>query len=307
MLYLYTPYQREAWLDALRAALPDVTVAAWPDPVKVDAVRYLAAWRPPEHFFAQFPALKAVFTLGAGVDRFVERNDLASHVAIVRLTDAGMVAQMAEYVLYGVLRFQRDFDLYAAQQHGHHWLQHAPRSAAQTRVTVLGLGEIGGVVATRLATLGYVVSGWSRGRRALEGVACHEGLTALEALLEQTDILVNLLPSTPRTRSLLDGPRLSRLPAGAAIIHAGRGDQLDLDALVLLLDADRLRGAVLDVFPEEPLPPDHPLWRHPKVLMTPHVAATTLIVPAAQQIADKLAALHAGGQVAGLVDREQYY
>lgn len=307
MLYLYTPRQREQWLAALAAALPDQQVMAWPEPVDPDAVRYLAAWRPPEQFFTQFPRLEAVFALGAGVDRFVGRPDLPAQAALIRLTDAGMTAQMQEYVLYGVLRYQRDFDRYGSQQRGHHWLQYPPRLAADTRITVLGLGEIGGAVATRLAQLGYTVAGWSRCPRTLAGVACHAGMAALDGLLARTDILVNLLPSTAQTCGLLDGMRLSHLPPGAAIINAGRGDQLDLDALTLLLDADRLRGVLLDVFPEEPLPPDHPLWQHPRVTITPHVAATTLIAPAAQQIAAKLAAFLRGEPVAGVVERQRGY
>ncbi|MDN0081730.1 glyoxylate/hydroxypyruvate reductase A [Crenobacter sp. SG2305] len=307
MLYLYTASDAERWSDAFRRLLPDFDVIAWPAPVDPAQVRYIVTWNPPEGFFDGFPKLEAVFAQGAGIDKLLARPDLAPNVRVVRLTDAGMSAQMVEYALFGVLRFQRDFDVYATQQANSTWQPQPPRLAEATRVSVLGLGAIGAAVASTLAGLGYRVSGWSRSPRELPGVRCVYGPTALDALLADTDILVSVLPSTPDTRGLLGRERLALLPDGAALINAGRGDLIDLSALVELLDAGHLRGAQLDVFPAEPLGTDDPLWRHPKLLVTPHIAAATLIEPSVKQMADGIRLLQVGGEPAGLVERRHAY
>ncbi|MCW3478164.1 glyoxylate/hydroxypyruvate reductase A [Neisseriaceae bacterium JH1-16] len=307
MLYLSIAQEAEHWLAAFRSTLPELEINAWPAPVDPSRVRYIVTWNPPAGFFADFLNLEAVFAQGAGIDKLLARDDLAPDVHIVRLSNAGMAAQMVEYALFGVLRFQRDFDHYAEQQMDGAWRQHPPRLAEATRVSVLGLGAIGAAVASTLAGLGYRVSGWSRSPRELPGIRCVHGEAALGALLADTDILVGVLPSTPDTRGLLNRERLALLPAGAALINAGRGDLIDLAALVELLDNGRLRGAQLDVFPAEPLAADDALWRHPKLLITPHIAAATLIEPSAAQMADGIRRLQAGELPAGLVERQRAY
>ncbi|HEY9104878.1 glyoxylate/hydroxypyruvate reductase A [Chitinimonas sp.] len=307
VFFLSTPRNAELWLSLFEAALPEYRICTELSDAEAAEVRYLAAWHPPTGLFARFTALEAVFALGAGVDRFLHRTDLAPEVALVRLTDAGMAQQMMEYVLAGVLRYQRDLDHYAAHQAAGHWQPLPGRLAGELRVSVLGMGEMGGAVAGALAGLGYPVSGWSRQARERAGVRCVHGWAALDGLLAETDILVNLLPNTPETHGLLNAERLGCLPSGAAVINAGRGEQLDEAALLALLDSGHLRGAQLDVLAEEPPSPEHPFWRHPKILLTPHVAAKTLPEPSVAQIADKLRALRKGEAVAGLVRRERAY
>jgi glyoxylate/hydroxypyruvate reductase A len=307
MLYLYTPEHSEQWLPMLQQVLPELEVAAWPQPVDKERVHYIAAWNAPEGFFAGFTQLKAVFALGAGVDKLLRRGDLAEPVPIIRLTDAGMAQQMAEYVLYGVLHYQRQFDLYRQQQAQRLWQPLAPKLAQDVRVSVLGLGAIGAEVAKVLAGLGYMVSGWSRSPKKVPGVACYHGAAGLEALLANTDVLVSVLPSTPETRGLIDRKLLLQLPRGAGLINVARGDQLDQDALLELLDAGHVRFAMLDVFANEPLAAENPLWARPDVIVTPHIAAITLIGPAVRQIADNLRALRRGEVPQGLVDRGRAY
>ncbi|MDC7712355.1 2-hydroxyacid dehydrogenase [Vogesella indigofera] len=307
MLYLCTPKETKLLGTLLRHALPEVELAIWPQAVDNMQVRHIVAWNPPEGFFANFPRLEAVFALGAGVDRLLLRTDLPAHVVIIRLTDAGMAQQMAEYALYGVLRYQRQFDLYQQQQVEHRWTPLPPRLAHEVRISVLGLGAIGSTVATTLAGLGYSVSGWSRRPHQLTNIACHYGRQALDTLLNNTDILINVLPSTPETRGLLDHARLAQLPQGAAIINASRGDQLDLDALLERLDAKQLRFAQLDVFDMEPLATGHPLWERSDVIITPHIAAITLPDAAVAQIADNWRVMQRGGTPSGLVQRHLAY
>ncbi|QNM97329.1 2-hydroxyacid dehydrogenase [Chitinimonas koreensis] len=307
MLYVHVPDQAERWLALFRAALPDIAVAGEADAVDDGQVEFVACWRPPEGLFARFPRLRAVFALGAGVDRLLGRPDLAPGVALIRLTDAGMARQMAEYVLHGLLRFQRRFDDYARQQQAGLWQPLPQRDASELRVTVLGLGAIGGQVARTLALLGYPVAGWSRSPREIDGVRCLHGSEALDGLLAETDALAMILPNTAETRGLIDARRLGLLPAGALVINAGRGEQLDLEALLDGLDGGRLGGAQLDVFETEPLPAGHRAWRQPHLHITPHVAAMTLPAPSAQQVAAALRAFVAGRPVAGMVDRVRAY
>lgn len=306
MLYLYAPDQRDTFLALFRAALPAWRVAAWPDEVDPAGVTHIAAWSPPPRFFAPFRHLQTVFNLGAGVDALLARDDLSASVAIVRLTDAGMAAQMTEFCLYGVLHWQREMDHYRRQQAESAWAPRETRLRRQVRVSVLGLGELGGRVARDLSALGYAVSGWSRRARQIEGVRCCHGLEALPGLLAETDVLFCLLPATAATRGLLDAGRLAALPEGAALINAGRGSLIDESALLASLDAGRLRFALLDVFASEPLPAEHPLWRHPRVMVTPHVAADTIAGEAVAQIA---ACLSSGNDAAspGRLDRQRGY
>ena len=288
-------------------AAPGLEVVAWPDPVEPARVDYVAGWKRPDGFVASSTNLKAMFALAAGVDRLLARPDLPAHVPLVRLLDAGMAGQMADYALYGVLDHQRRMLEYGAQQSRREWKTLPPRVRADLRVGVLGIGAIGGAIATALARWGYAVSGWSRSPKSLPGVRCVHGDGALDALLAGADVLVNVLPTTAQTRNLLDGARLSRLPRGAYVINCSRGDQLDAAALVELLDAGHLDGALLDVFAVEPLPPDSPLWRHPKVRITPHIAAITLPEPSVRQIVANIRALESGRPMTGIVDRQQSY
>jgi glyoxylate/hydroxypyruvate reductase len=266
-----------------------------------------AGWNPPPGLFARLPRLRAAFALGAGVDALLRHDDLAPTIPLVRLLDAGMAAQMVEYALYGVLTWQRRFHDYAAQQAHALWLRQPPRMREETRIGVLGLGEMGGTVARALADLGYPVAGWSRTPKSLPGIDCRHGDHGLDRVLAGTDVLVTMLPTTPATQGLLDARRLSRLRPGAFVVHCSRGDQLDVDALLAALDSGQLGGALLDVFAIEPLPADSPLWAHPKVRITPHVAAVTLPGPAVAQIVDNIRALRQGDAMTGIVDRHRAY
>ena len=307
MLYLYSPDQPELYQRLLKDALPEWNVACWPEDVDVEEVTHVAAWKPPAGFFKRFPKVEVVFVMGAGVDKFLQRDDLAEQVKIVRLTDAGMAQQMTEYCLYGVLHYQRQMDVYQRQQRAAQWLPQPTRLASDVSVSVLGLGQLGTQVAQNLAKMGYRVSGWSRQPRQIDGVACVHGDAGLRALLPETDVLFCVLPETPETRHLLDGQHLALLPKDGAIINAGRGSLINQDALLAQLDQGRLRFVLLDVFATEPLGEGHPFWQHPRVMMTPHVAADTVPAQAVDQVAANLRALAGGLVVSGLVDRQRGY
>ena len=304
MLCLYSPDQPDIYLRLLRDALPEWEILGWPDAAEAaDAVTHVAAWGAPPGFFARFPHLQVVFSLGAGVDSLLQRDDLAASVKIVRLLDAGMAQQMTEYCLYGLLHYQRAMDIYRRQQQAEQWTPRDARRANNLRVSILGLGELGQRVAGDLSGMGYVVQGWSRRARQIEGVDCRHGEAGLDQLLMETDVLFCLLPATQNTRHLLDARRLALLPEGAAIINGGRGSLIDEDALLALLDGESLRFAMLDVFAVEPLPSGHPFWKHPRVIITPHVAADTVPADAVAQVAANLRKHAAGLPMDGGVDR----
>ncbi|WP_047238037.1 2-hydroxyacid dehydrogenase [Chromobacterium subtsugae] len=308
MILVHTPNPKEvaAYLELFRAAMPEQRFGSLAD-IQPDTVRYLIAWGIPDGLIASLPKLEALFALGAGVDKLLSRPDLPESLPVYRLLDGGMAAQMIEYIRYGVLGYQRNMDIYRRQQAAGQWRMLAPKPPEDVHVGILGLGEIGAAVAKALAHDGYMVSGWSRNPKHIHGVHSLHGESGLEKLLETSQVVACVLPSTPQTQGLLNGERLSLMPAGSMLINAGRGDLLDQDALLALLDNGHLRCAQLDVFAEEPLPAGHPLWRHPAVAVTPHIAAITLRQEAVEQIVGKLQQLARGVEADGLVQRQQGY
>lgn len=296
--------QAEPWLRDLRAALPQAQVSLWQSG---DApADYGVVWQPPQAFFDQQPQLRAAFNIGAGVDALL-RLRIAPGTALVRLDDAGMGVQMAEYVCHALIRHYRQFAGYDTQQRSNLWQQREllPRTAMP--VGIMGLGVLGQQVARAVAQFGFVVNGWSRSAKDVPGVRSFSAAQGLHDFLAASRVLVSVLPSTPETRNLINRDTLSRLQPGAFLINVARGAQLVEEDLLALLDSGHMAGAALDVFRSEPLAPEHPLWRHPKVSVTPHIAALTLRAESVAQIAAKIAALEQARPVAGLVDRQRGY
>lgn len=310
ILFHCTHESVETYRAPLAALLPSMPLRDSADMGPVDAIRYALVWHPPAGLLASLPNLRAVFNLGAGVDGVLGTpaiKELPAHVPLIRLADAGMAPQMVEWVLHGVLRFHRRFEDYAAEQAAGRWSRLAVKPAAETRVGILGLGVLGQAVARQVRALGYQTRGWSRRPRSLDGMATFAGAEGLTPFLAETDILVCLLPLTPETRGLLNAGTLGRLPRGAALINAARGAHVVDADLLRLLDAGHLQGAQLDVFDQEPLPASHPYWTHPRVRITPHVAAETLPGPACDQIADAIGRLERGDTPPHVVDRQAGY
>lgn len=304
--FVFTGRSSGEWRQRFEAAAPEYRWLGWPDIDQAAQATLMVGWNPPPEVFRKLPALRLVHALGAGVDGFLGRPDLPD-VPLARLLDAGMAEQMVEYALLGALMWQRRMPLYREQQLSAKWWQWPARERGEVRVGVLGLGEMGGAVARGLAGFGYALAGWSRTPRRLEGIDCHHGEPGLNALLARSDVLVSMLPSTADTRGLLDHARLAQLPEGALLVNAARGDQVVAEDLIALLDAGHLCGALLDVFATEPLPKDSPLWAHPKVTITPHVAALTVPGPSVKQVVENLRRWQRGEPLHGLVDRQRGY
>lgn len=306
ILYKADPVRGEVWKRIFDAELPGRPFHIWPNSPPATGISYLIAWTPPSEPLSSMPSLRAVFSVGAGISQF-DLAAIPAHVPLIRLVDPATAASVAEYVTMGVLALHRDLPAYVAQQRREDWTQRPLTPAPGRRIGFMGLGEMARAAIASLRPLGFPISAWSRTRHAVEGVACHAGTAELPAFLSQTDILVCLLPLTAETHRLLDARLLARLPTGAALLHAGRGPQLDAKALVGALDSGRLRAAMLDVTDPEPLPRGHPLWRHPKILLTPHVASLTDPASASRVVIGNIMRLERGDPPVGLVDRRRGY
>ena len=300
------------WVDRFKTYAPELNVFVWPaegvDPASVD---YALAWLPPEGVLAGFPNLKAVFSLGAGVDHILSEPKLPD-VPLVRIVDPNLTMRMSEYVCLHVLmhhRQQRHFD--EAQRKGV-WSGRKQWAASALRVGVMGMGELGRDAAEKLVHLGFQVNGWSNSRKAVDGVTSYAGQGELDAFLAATDILVCLLPHTPATEGILNRALFRKLasdgPLGApVIINAGRGKlQVETD-IIASLDAGELGAATLDVFETEPLPASSPLWTHPKVTVTPHNAADSEPEALCKYILRQIKAYESGGALENVVDKEAGY
>ena len=301
-----TDTNAQPWLEGLRAALPGADVALWAR--GASPADYAVVWAPPQTFFDEQTALRGVFNIGAGVDALKLR--LPEGVPVVRLDDAGMSVQMAEYVCHAVIRHFREFDTYEADVAGGKWSYRKPRARADFPVGVMGLGVLGERVALALKPFDFPVLGWSRSAKNIDGVQCFSGDDGFDKFLAGTRILVCLLPLTPETENILNHSNLSKLLAGAYVINMARGGHVVDGDLMALIDSSHLVGATLDVFRQEPLPSAHPFWKHPKVTVTPHTSARTLRAESIAQIAGKIQALHAGAaisSIAGVVDMKKGY
>lgn len=262
----------ESWKRTLEAALPDLCFFEGPSCAQPERVDVALVWTPPPQGLNAFPNLKAVLSLGAGVDQ-LHLEKLSPGIPVARLKDPTLTQRMVEYCLSGVLYFHRHLHLHARHQTAHEWRFIAPVSASDRRVLVLGLGELGSAVSRSLVSHGFKVAGWSRSPKQLPGVECFHGDALPAQALGECDVIINLLPLTARTRGLLDSRFFEQLRTGSCLIQVGRGGHIVEHDLIRALKQGHLAGALVDVFDVEPLPADHPFWSCPGLVLTPHVAS----------------------------------
>jgi glyoxylate/hydroxypyruvate reductase A len=307
ILYYSNADPAEPWREAFARELPRIPFRVWPDSGPLESVRYALVWKPPRGFLAQFPNLKAILALGAGVDPIPSDPALPKGVPLLRLVDVGFPAQMADYAMYAVLRFQRRMGEIGALQRQARWNQLDPFFTRDFPVGVMGLGVIGSVVAQRIAAAGYAVAGWARSPKQLDGVEVFAGSGTFKTFLSRARVVVNALPLTPQTENILDAAAFASIPRGGYVVNIGRGAHLVDRDLIAALDSGQLDGAMLDVFREEPLPSSHPFWGHPKIVVTPHVAAPTIASEVQAQVIENIRRLERGESPLGLVDRDRGY
>lgn len=307
-LLFYSESDRADWWQEMMAEhLPDVTFRVWPDVGDPADIDYALVWKPKPGLLATLPNLKAILSLGAGVDHIFADPDLPAGVPVSRVVNDNMALRMREWVLLHVLSHHRRQREYNQLQRARVWRGLEQPHAGERCVGVMGLGELGGDAARHLAGIGFDTIGWSRSPREVEGVRTFHGRDGLKAFLAETDILVSVLPLTPETTNMINADFLSRLPRGASVINAGRGQQIVEADLIAALDSGHLTEATLDVFQTEPLPVTDPLWIHPRVTVTPHIAAMTDPRALVRQVVQDIRRVEAGGEVTNPVDPTRGY
>lgn len=267
-----------------------------------EEIEVALAWDPPPGLLATLPNLRLIVSLGMGVDHLLKHRDLPAGVPIVRIHDASLIDQMSEYCQLASLRILRLSDEYDALQRQATWKRLRLPEARDLRIGIMGLGAIGARVAADHLRLGFPVAGWARSARSIEGVECFAGKDGQAPFLARTDVLICLLPLTPETRGILSAATFARLPRAAHVVNVARGGHVVDADLLAALDSGRIASATLDVFNQEPLPAEHPYWRHPQVRATPHIAGQSNPRTAAPGVADNIRRMRAGESLHDLID-----
>lgn len=306
----HNPASCQRWRDALARELPEAEVDIWGHG-RAGSADYAIAWAAPtKEFFDQHDRLKAFFCTGAGVEKLITSPAMPPTLPVIRLEDAGMGAQMADYCVYAALHWLRRRSEYDEQQRARTWKQLPANDLANWPIGVFGLGVLGLQVAHAFRALGFKVNGFARSAHDHPGIkafAEQGGAGDFAAFMRASRVLVIVAPLTAATQDRFNRETLALLPPSSYVINVARGGLLVEKDLIELLDSGHLAGAALDVFQQEPLPQDHPLWSHPKVRITPHVSAITVIEPSARQVAEKIRRLERGESVSGVADRQRGY
>lgn len=306
ILFRGDPQDVARWRALFQTHAPDIRFREWPDCGDLAGIDAIVTWTWEPGFEQNFPNLRAVFSLGAGVNQF-NVEALPPALQLVRIIDPDLTAQMVEYVTFAVMALHRDIPGYEALRRQQSWQPQPVKVAQERRVGVMGLGALGAAAAIRLRDLGFVCSGWSRSPKTIEGVRCHAGKGDLDAFLKDCEILVCLLPLTSETEGVLNASLFARLPRGSGLVNAARGGHCVEADLLAALDSGQLSGAVLDVVREEPLPQSHPFWAHPRIILTPHVASATRPERVVHGIIENIRRLARGERPVGVVDRARRY
>ena len=297
----------DSWRRVLLELEPGLDLREWPeigDPADID---YALVWKPPKGELKTYPNLKAIFSLGAGIDHLASDPELPRNLPVVRMVEPGLTAGMTEFVIMSVLYHHRFMLDYAAQAREHLWREIDQVPAWERRVGIMGLGVLGGDAAAKLVDLGFQVAGWSGSPKDLPGVESFHGAEGFVPFLNRSEILVCLLPLTPETTDILDARAFAALPPGASLISVGRGPQVVEDDLLAALASGHLDGATLDVFREEPLPANSPFWDHPRVVVIPHVASMTIARGACEFVIDNIRRFESGQPLQHVVDLDKGY
>jgi glyoxylate/hydroxypyruvate reductase len=312
-LFVTPTWPTALWKAAMTKAAPQLDVRVWPESLgRVEDIEYAAAWLPPANVLKGLPNLKVIYSLGAGVDAILKDPTLPENIPIVRVNDDDLTKRMTEYVVLHVLLHHRQQRRIDENQRRRIWDNFPTHAASAMSVGIMGLGVMGQDSALRLRDLGFQVAGWSRGRKSIPGVECFAGASEFDAFLARTDILISLLPATAETDGIINRTTIRKLsrrgPFGAPIVvNAGRGRQQVASDILKCLDNGELFAATLDVFAVEPLPADDPLWIHPRVTVTPHIAADSDPEVICAYVAAQIERHKAGLPLLNLVDRARGY
>lgn len=296
------------WIKDFADFMPEVEVVVWREGVELPECDYAVLWTPPQAMLADLARVKAIFLTGAGADAIMKYSHaIPPHIPIVRLNDAGMGIQMAEYVTHAVLRYFRRLDEYETQARSGAWLQLEAREKADFSVGVMGVGALGSHVIEALRPFGFPLRAWSRSAKSLAGVESFHGEAGLDGFLGSSRVVVCMLPLTEETTHILNRSNMMKMPKGAYIINVGRGAHISEPDLLPLIKSGHIAGATLDVFRNEPLPAQHPFWQEPRITITPHISALTLRRESVEQMVGKMRQHARGEEVADVINRTKGY
>lgn len=296
-----------SWVKHISRLAPEIDIRIWPDTGNADDIEFALSWNHPLGEFKKYQHLKCIASLGAGVDHLLIDPHLPDGVPVTRVVEDSMAQSMSEYVVLAVLNYCRQFDTYRTHQSQKKWQPRKPLLAEDMRIGIMGLGQLGRDAAKKLSAIGYPVSGWSRTSKNIAGVDCLAGTGDLNDFLSAARILICMLPLTPQTKGILGRQTFDKLPTGAYVINVARGEHLIQKDLLAALDAGQLSGACLDVFAIEPLPSEHPFWKHPKIKVTPHISSITFSRAVAPQIIENYRRSQSGQPLLNVVDIKQGY
>ena len=286
ILIIFENKDSKPWEKALKDKLPNTSIEVYPNVKDSTAVDFVICWKPKARILEQFPNVKVIQSVGASIDHIINSQNISKNTVITRIIDKQLSSDMWEFLLAVVLSEIKNIPIYIAQQKATIWKQHQYQSIHNTTIAILGLGSIGGLVAENFADLGFKVKGWSTSKKEISTIQSFVGEHEFEEFLEKSNFLINLLPLTKETEGILNSKMLQKLTKGTFLINVGRGEHLIDEDLIQLIDDSHLSGALLDVFNEEPLPKNHPFWKHPKIQITPHVASLTNIKSAINQVTE---------------------
>lgn len=272
------------WQEALLKLDPSLDIRIWPEIGNPEDITFVLLWRHPHGVCEQFPNLRCIASMGAGVEHIMTDPNLPTHIPVVRIMDNTMGKQMVQYAVAATLFHIRLFDRWQESQRIAKWDKFPPFGLYKAQVGVMGLGYLGQQIAIALTQMGLPVSGWSNSKKSIDNVQSFAGKNEFELFLSQSDVLICMLPLTPETKGILNKNTFNLLPPNAYIINMGRGQHLIEQDLIDAIDSGQLSGACLDVFEEEPLPKQHPFWSQPKIKITPHIASVTSPTSVAPQI-----------------------
>lgn len=297
----------EEWQDQLTKLHPGLEVQIYPEDTNREEIKFALAWNPPKGVFANYPNLQCIASTGAGVDHILKDPDLPADVAVTRVVDHRLTRDMTAYLVTVVMAHLRDLYIYKQSQQEHAWLRHDYKIPEETRIGIMGMGELGKHASLQFLDLGFKVSGWARSTKQVEKVQMYAGDEALNDFLKDINILVCLLPLTKDTKGILSRSLMEKLPKGAYIINVARGEHLVENDLLELIETRHVSGASLDVFSQEPLPADHPFWENDKIRVTPHVASITSVQNVAPQIIENYRRMLTGQPLLNEVSLDRGY
>lgn len=306
LLFKTDDERAQQWRALFEQHAPDLEVRFWPDIGDARDIRYFAAWQPPADLVTLLPNLSVVFATSAGVDQF-EPALLPKSIDLVRMLDPGITQGITEYLCFSIMALHRQMPLYLHQQRQQQWQAHPLLPAAQRRIGIMGLGNLGLAALDSLRPFGFPLSGWSRSPKDIHGVACYHGTEQLPEFLAHCDILVCLLPLTHETQGILNAQTFAALPRGAQLINLGRGAHLQEEHLIAALDSGHLTHAIVDVLNSEPPEQNHSFWQHPRIWLTPHIGAMTSPYSAFKVLLDNLRRHQRGEPMLGMVNRKAHY